>query len=185
LQRDLKGRDRFYQKVKLLEDETDIIQHEITSFTVTLMQSGNASNEQSDRAYAYVRAADELESIADYALSLCSYMRRLEKNDLDYSEDAWADLHDYHREVFAFFTQVCKAFNNEDVSSTEKIYAEAARLNDLADEVRKNHLDRMKLGSCGALPALTFSDMAVALRRIKNHTVNLHEALFNGTSSKV
>ena len=181
LQRDLKGRERFYLKVKELEDETDIIQHEITTFTVTLMQSGNASNEQSDRAYAYVRAADELESIADYSLSLCSYMRRLEKNELDFSDDAWADLHNYHREVFALYSQVCNAFNNEDVSSTEKIYAEANRLNDLADVVRKNHLDRMKLGSCGALPALTFSDMAVALRRIKNHTVNLHQALFLDT----
>lgn len=178
LQRDLKGRDRFYQKVKALEDETDIMQHEITSFTVTLMQSGSSSKRQSDRAYAYVRAADELESIADYAASLCSYMRRLEKNELDYTEDAWADLHNYHREVFAFYTQVCKAFNDEDASSTSKIYAEATRLNDLADLVRKNHLARMKLGACGALPALTFSDMAVALRRIKNHTVNLHEALF-------
>ena len=36
----------------------------------------------------------------------------------------------------------------------------------------------MKDGSCGALPALTFSDMTVSLRRIKSHTVNLHEALF-------
>jgi phosphate:Na+ symporter len=178
LQRDLKGRERFYQKVKSLEDETDIIQHEITTFIVTLMQSGNTSKEQSDRAYAYVRAADELESIADYSLSLCSYMRRLEKNELDFSEDGWKDLLNYHREVLAFFAQVCRAFNDEDVSSTEKIYAEASRLNDLADEVRKNHLDRMKEGSCGALPALTFSDMAVALRRVKNHTVNLHEALF-------
>ncbi len=178
LQRDLKGRDRFYRKVTALEDETDIIQHEITSFTVTLMQAGNASNKQSDRAYAYVRAADELESIADYAASLCSYMKRLDKYELDFSKEGWQDLHNFHREVFAFFTQVCKAFNSEDGSSTRKIYAEASRLNDLADEIRKNHLDRMKSGSCGAMPALTFSDMAVALRRIKNHTVNLHEALF-------
>ena len=105
-------------------------------------------------------------------------MRRLEKNELDFSADGWKDLLNFHHEVFAFFTRVCRAFNNEDVSSTQKIYAEASRLNDLADEVRKRHLDRMKEGSCGALPALTFSDMAVALRRIKNHTVNLHEALF-------
>ncbi len=178
LQRDLKGRDRFYQKVKVLEDETDVMQHEITTFTVTLMQAGGASKAQSDRAYAYVRAADELESIADYSLSLCSYMRRLEKNDLDFTADGWKDLHDFHRDVFAFFTQVCRAFNNEDVSSMRKIYDEANRLNDMADGIRKNHLERMKQGSCGALPALTFSDMAVALRRIKNHTVNLHEALF-------
>ncbi len=183
LHRDLKGRERFYRKVKELEDETDVMQHEITTFTVSLMQSGGASKGQSDRAYSYIRAADELETIADYATSLCSYMRRLEKHDLDFSEDGWKDLHNFHSEVFAFFNQVCRAFNDEDVSSTRKIYNEASRLNDLADEVRKAHLARMKEGSCGALPALTFSDMAVALRRIKNHTVNLHEALFHEISS--
>lgn len=181
LQRDLKGRDRFYRKVTSLEDETDIIQHEITTFTVKLMQAGNASTEQSDRAYSYVRAADELESIADYSANLCSYMKRLDKYELDFSQDAWKDLIGYHHEVLAFFTLVCKAFSNEDPSSTRKIYDEANRLNDLADKIRKAHLDRMKMGTCDALPALTFSDMAVAMRRIKNHTVNLHEAVFADT----
>ncbi len=177
-QRDLKGRERFYQKVKSIENETDVMQHEITTFTVSLMQAGGASKTQSDRAYSFVRAADELESIADYAANFCSYVKRLDKHELDFSEDAWKDILNFHQEVFSFFNQVCNAFNNEDVSSTRKIYDEATRLNDLADEVRKAHLERMKDGSCGALPALTFSDMAVALRRIKNHTVNLHEALF-------
>jgi phosphate:Na+ symporter len=179
LQRDLKKRDKFYRKVTSLEDETDIMQHEITSFVVKLMQAGNATNEQSDRAYGYVRAADELESIADYAASLCSYMKRLDKHELDFSTEGWKDLLNFHHEVFAFFNQVCKAFNNEDGSSTRAIYDEASRLNDLADKIRKAHLARMKDGSCGALPALTFSDMAVALRRIKNHAVNLHEAVFD------
>jgi phosphate:Na+ symporter len=179
LKRDIKGRDRIYRRVKELEEETDVMQHEITTFIVTLMQSGGASKAQSDRAYSYVRAADELESIADYAASLCSYMKRLDKHELDFSEGGWNDLHNFHGEVFAFYNQVCSAFNDEDASSTRKIYNEATRLNDLADGVRKAHLDRMKEGSCGALPALTFSDMAVALRRIKNHTVNLHEALFH------
>ena len=183
LQRDLKGRDGIYREVKKLEDQTDVMQHEITSFTVTLMQAGGASTAQSDRAYNYVRAADELESIADYAYSLCSYMKRLDKHELDFSEDGWKDLRAFHREVFAFFNLVSNAFKNEDVSSMRKIYDEANRLNDLADEVRKAHLARMKEGSCGALPALTFSDMAVALRRIKNHTVNLHEALFAENST--
>lgn len=178
LQRDLKGRDRFYRRVKAIEEDTDIIQHEITSFTVTLMQAGNSSKQQSDRAYSYVRAADELESIADYAASLCSYMKRLDKYELDFSAEAWKELHEFHHEVLCFFNQVCRAFNDEDTSSNSRIYEEATRLNDLADQIRKSHLERMKQGLCGALPALTFSDMAVALRRIKNHSVNLHEALF-------
>lgn len=183
LQQDLKGRDRFFRKVTSLEEETDVMQHEITSFTVTLMQAGKASKEQSDQAYSYVRAADELESIADYAASLCSYMKRLEKHELGFTEDAWYDLISFHHEVFGFFSRVCRAFQQDDVNNTRKIYDEANRLNDLADTIRKAHLDRMKQGRCGALPALTFSDMAVALRRIKNHTVNLHEALFFDNSS--
>lgn len=177
LQRDLKGHEKFYRKVKAIEEQTDIIQHEITTFTVALMQGGKSTKEQSDRAYAYVRAADELESIADYALSLCSYMRRLEKNDLDYSADAWNDLHNFHHELFAFYNLVCKVFHSEAEINKSLIRNEAKRLNDLADSIRKAHLDRMKAGSCNALPALTFSDMAVAMRRIKNHTVNLYEAL--------
>jgi phosphate:Na+ symporter len=178
LRRDLKSRERFHRKVKEIEDQTDTMQHEITTFIVTLMQAGKSSKEQSDRAYAYVRAADELESIADYAASLCSYMKRLIKHELDFSEEAWKDLSHFHHEVFAFFSLVCMAFRDEDVSNSRKVYDEASRLNDLADDIRKAHLERMKAGSCGALPALTFSDMAVALRRIKNHTVNLHEALY-------
>ncbi|NIQ11724.1 MAG: Na/Pi cotransporter family protein, partial [Gammaproteobacteria bacterium] len=83
VQRDLKGRDRFYRKVKSLEEETDAMQHEITTFTVALMQAGGASKAQSDRAYSYVRAADELESIADYARSFSGYMHRLDKHELD------------------------------------------------------------------------------------------------------
>ena len=178
LQRDLKGHEKFYRKVKAIEEQTDIIQHEITTFTVSLMQGGKATKTQSDLAYAYVRVADELESIADYCLSLCSYMRRLEKNDLDYSEDAWRDLHNYHHELFSFFNLVCKVFHNEGQISKEVFRKEAKRLNDLADTMRKDHLERMKSGSCSALPALTFSDMAVAMRRIKNHTVNIYEAIY-------
>jgi phosphate:Na+ symporter len=177
LQPDLKGRDRLCQKVKAIEEETDIMQKEITTFTVSLMQAGKASMEQSDRAFAYIRAADELETITDYAASIGSYSKRLEKNELDFSEDAWNDLSSFHAKVLTFFTLAGKTLQNEDGGSASDIREEAGRLNVLADAIRDAHLSRMKSGSCGALSALIFSDMAIALRRIKNHTVNLHEAL--------
>jgi phosphate:Na+ symporter len=177
LQPDLKGRERFYQKVKAIEEETDIMQKEITTFTVSLMQAGKAGLDQSDRAYAYVRAADEIESIADYAVSITTYMKRLEKNELDFSEDAWKDLKSFHAKVVDFFTLVEKTLLDEESDITGAVRKEAGRLNELADAIRDAHIGRMKAGSCGALSALIFSDMAIALRRIKNHTVNLHEAL--------
>jgi phosphate:Na+ symporter len=149
-----KGRERFTQKIKAIEDETDIMQKEITTFTVSLMQAGNSGLEQSDRAYAYIRAADELESIADYAASIS-----------------------FHSRVLDFFARTGKMLENEDSGSANDMWKEASGLNAFANAIRDAHLDRMKDGSCGALSALIFSDMAIALRRIKNHTVNLYEAL--------
>jgi phosphate:Na+ symporter len=172
-----KGRERFTQKIKAIEDETDIMQKEITTFTVSLMQAGKSGLEQSDRAYAYIRAADELESIADYAASISSYVKRLEKNELDFSEDAWKDLESFHSRVLDFFARTGKMLENEDSGSANDMWKEASGLNAFANAIRDAHLDRMKDGSCGALSALIFSDMAIALRRIKNHTVNLYEAL--------
>jgi len=172
-----KGRERFYQKIKSIEEDADIMQKEITTFIVSLMQAGKSGLEQSDRAYAYIRAADELETITDYAVSISIYLKRLEKNDLDFSEDAWKDLESFHAQLLNFFTLAGKTLYDEDTNNTGEVKAEAARLNGLADIIRDAHLVRMKSGSCSALSSLIFSDMAIALRRIKNHTVNLHEAL--------
>ena len=177
LQPDLKGRERFCQKIKAIEEETDIMQKEITTFTVSLMQAGQAGMEQADLAFAYIRAADELESITDYAASLVVYLKRLEKNDLDFSKEAWKDLEDFHARVFDFFTLVGKILQSEDSDTGSAVWEETGRLNEVANAIRDAHLGRMKAGSCSALAALIFSDMVIALRRIKNHTVNFYEAL--------
>jgi len=133
--------------------------------------------EQADLAFAYIRAADELESITDYAASLVVYLKRLEKNDLDFSKEAWKDLEDFHARVFDFFTLVGKILQSEDSDTGSAVWEETGRLNEVANAIRDAHLGRMKAGSCSALAALIFSDMVIALRRIKNHTVNFYEAL--------
>lgn len=177
LQSNVKGRERFFQKVKAIEEEADIMQKEITTFTTSLMQAGRASQEQADRAYAYIRAADELETITDYAASVCSYLKRLEKNDLNFSDEAWQDLSSFHTEVSAFFALAGNVLLGEADAGASAVRNETGRLNVLANTIRDAHLKRMKAGSCSALSSLIFSDMAIALRRIKNHSVNLYEAL--------
>jgi hypothetical protein len=50
------------------------------------------------------------------------------------------------------------------------------RLRKRADAIREAHLERTRAGDCDALAGLTFSDMLVALRRIKNHSINMVDA---------
>jgi phosphate:Na+ symporter len=163
-------------KIAKLEGITDNIDREITSFCCKVVE-GELSPEQSVRAYALIRASNELESVSDYCDSISRYRYRLYRNDLSFSESGWSDINSYFSEVHDFFTCVVESLDNLDPSKIEKLSQIAAELNDKADVIRDNHLARMRSGDCKALPALTFSDIAVAMRRVKNHTVNLYEAM--------
>ena len=164
-----------YEKVFHLEGVSDNIQKEITTFVCQLME-GTLTAEQSAAAYSLIRAADELESIADYAQSLCRYRKRLLRNEQGFSAAAWAELKSYQGGIWNFYDKVSKLMETSDADIESSIISDAQKLNRQADGVRESHLKRLREGSCKALPGLTFSDMIVALRRIKNHTVNLFEA---------
>ena len=60
--------------------------------------------------------------------------------------------------------------------------AEARRVWELqqADVIRETHLQSIKDGKHNPLSGLTFSDIVVALRRIKNHSLNIAEAFTGG-----
>jgi len=169
--------NRFLESVEHLEEVTDHLQKEITTFVCSIME-GTMSSADSRRAYATIRAADELESISDYCLSLCRYRTRLKQNKQDFSPAGWEDINEYTNAVMEMCQHTFLPLLHSDSSwDFNAALACTNSLNEHADRVKERHLKRLSDGTCEPLPALTFSDMIVALRRIKNHTLNLVEAL--------
>jgi phosphate:Na+ symporter len=168
---------RYFESVEKIEKITDNIQKEITSYVCQVIGQ-SLNNDQADEAYSLIRAADELESIADYCYSVCRYRSRLERYGQDFSSAGWEDVTTYYREIREFYRFVAEAVINEDLSKSDEIRKRGTELNKIADELRDRHIQRMGAGICQPLPALAFSDMIIALRRVKNHTINLFHASF-------
>ena len=165
-----------YEKVCKLEAISDNMQEEITNYVCNLM-SQRFNAEQASEAYTLIRAADEIESVIDYCQSICQYRKRMFENNLTFSETGWADIFDFFDKVKDLFTLVSKLTAGEDLNLADKVSTSSRALTEHADHLRNLHLDRMREGTCQAMPALAFSDIMVAMRRIKNHSVNLYEAL--------
>ncbi len=169
-----------FQRIEHLEHVTDNIQMEMTLFLTDIMQLP-MTPEQARRGYALIRISDELESVVDYCQNLAKYRSRMFRDGLKLSEDALIDLEDLVKLVKDFST-AANAFvvtRQEAAMGDEEVrdlITLADRIGDKADAVRDSHLARVKDGRCDALSALVFSDIVVALRRIKNHTVNLIDA---------
>ncbi|MCB0325773.1 MAG: Na/Pi cotransporter family protein, partial [Bdellovibrionales bacterium] len=168
-----------FKEVGRLEELTDMVQKELTSFVCQVME-GKLNNEQSNRAYFLIRAADELESIADYCHAVCRFRKRLHKNKQDFSQAGWDDVFEYFLRVKRLYTMVSELLTDYDAATAEIVPVFAGSLTEYGDELRERHLERMREGSCKPLPALVFSDLVIAMRRMKNHSVNLFEALEYG-----
>ena len=69
-----------------------------------------------------------------------------------------------------------------EVESVEKFLNEYKRLNEEANKIRDRHLEMVQNNDYPPLFGLTFSDIMIALRRIKNHTLNVVDAV-NGSKT--
>jgi phosphate:Na+ symporter len=159
------------------EGVTDNIQKEVTIFLTTVLQM-QVTRGQASRAYSMLRIADEIESVADYCQDLANYHLRLRERNEEFTPEARSDLKALLKGTFDLFRAAAERVTGDDESDLhiEDLMERGIQLGTEADAIREGHLERIKSGQCAALSGLTFSDMVVALRRIKNHSINMLEA---------
>lgn len=161
-------------KSKDYEKITDNIQKEVTVFIVKLMESP-LSAQESRLATSLLKESDELESIADYLDRLCSYSLRTPLDQILVKESKEEFLN-YFKEVQDYYDSISKDIQSDEKIDMSIVYRESETLRARAETLRSTHLERVSRGEYSALTALTYSDMVVALRKIRSHTQNLAEA---------
>jgi phosphate:Na+ symporter len=154
---------------KILDYEriTDNIHKEITVFLCYVMEKP-MSHQQSEQVQAMIKISDELESVADYIERLANYRERF-KNGEALSGDSKAEFFGFMDEVTGFYDMVAKGLDDSKSLDIELIKAKDQELQLVADSIREKHLDRISKGSYQPVTALTYSDMVVALRKIRAH----------------
>jgi phosphate:Na+ symporter len=157
------------------EDITDSIQKEITVF-LCRTQEVKLSAEESRFAYALIRAADELESIADYCITLIVHKDRLVEGEENLTEEARNELVQYMDLVIAYFESVYQHLSTGSLDM-DVVYQEMEDIKEEEKSIRKRHRDRIIKGVCGAIPGIMFSDMLVAISKMRSHTTNVAEAM--------
>ncbi len=154
---------------KILDYEriTDNIHKEITVFLCYVMEKP-MSHQQSEQIQAMIKISDELESVADYIERLANYRERF-KNGEALNGESREEFFSFMDEVSGFYELVAKGLDNGDELDMELIKAKDQELQLVADSIREKHLDRISKGVYQPVTALTYSDMVVALRKIRAH----------------
>src|SRR5690606_34481003 len=164
-------------KIVDYERITDNIYKEITVFLCYVMEKP-MSHQQSEQIQALIRISDEMESVADYIERLAYYRDRF-KNDETLVGESRDEFFQFFDEVLGFFDLVSHGLVESEDIDMSKIETKSHELQLWADSMREKHLDRISKGNYLPVTALTYSDMVVALRKIRAHSSLMASAINN------
>lgn len=162
---------------RILEHEkaTDTAQHEVTVFLSRVMAT-TLSVGQGEECRALLRAADEIESVADYCERLANYRRRLVRQGVPIDGTALAELQGYLERTSAFYEDIVDRIRRQESGWLAAILTKADYLATEADALRDANLQRLATQRTAPTAGIFFNDMLLAMRRIRNHALNLAEA---------
>ena len=161
-------------KINDYEQITDNIQKEITVFLIHLSEN-SLTNDESHLAQSLMRIADELESIADYLDRLAKYTMRSEVSNVLAGEGG-TDFFKFYEEVKDFYEDISNNIKSREKVDLSVVHRKSEELRQKAQTIRKNYLNRVAKGKLDPLSSLTYSDMVVAIRKIRSHAQNVAEA---------
>jgi len=158
------------------EEILDIVQKEITEFLSNLI-SGNISHTVMIETRKQLRISDEYESISDYIVNILKLKLKMRNSTLQMSEEGHKAIVSLHDHVSEYVQMVSNAMKEDDLNTLNKTMSQGDAITHAMKEYREKHLQRMSAGTCTPFTSLVFTDMLTSYRKIKDHALNIAEAL--------
>ena len=159
-----------------MEDHQDEMQVEFVQFMSNLLSS-NVPHNLVGEARLQLRLVDEYESICDCISSVFKSKRHLTKRDLEMPKQERKEILDLHRNVSDFMQVVNRAYQENDLDLLDGALATGDDITKQAKSLAKKLIKRMPDDRLTPFISTSYSRQVAAYRRVRDHLVNIVEAL--------
>lgn len=164
------------KKVFHREEVLDIMQKEVTEFLCQIL-SGSIPHDVVREGRKQLRMADEYESIGDYIANILKLHLKMQHAGLAPSDEGRKEILELHDHVCNYTGMVNDAVRQNNIQIVSKAHTQGEAITHMMKESRTKHLERVGAGSVSPLSSLIFTDILTSYRRIKDHVLNIAEAL--------
>ncbi|MBN2411131.1 Na/Pi cotransporter family protein [candidate division KSB1 bacterium] len=171
-----KKKDNLKEKLVNRERMLDVMQKEIVEFINKLM-SGSLSSDATLEVRKQLRMADEYESISDEIIIIMKLNVKMKKRGLKFSKQDKADIIELHKLVALHVADVSQAVKINNGNFLTKSMNDGKKINHMIKEHRARHLNNLGTKQASPLLSLLYTDMLNSYKRIKDHSINIAEAL--------
>ena len=166
------------QFAALQEDEEAIDHYEdklgtylikITSKELTPRQTADVSK--------YLHTISDLERISDHSLNIGETAQELYTKQIVFSPAGSRELHFMLSAVTRILELTISAFLNNDVDAAYRVEPLEELIDNLCDEMKLHHIDRLQTGECTLNHGFAFNDLLTNCERVSDHCSNIAVAM--------
>ncbi len=164
------------------EDIIDYTNNTLTKFLIKL--SALVDEHEERKIGAYFHVLNDLERIGDHADNFCEMGVQMQKEGLQFSEQARSELKEMSDAVLQMFDIAEGAFDN----ATPAHLGELTKLENEVDyfkhDLSAKHYTRLADGTCKVEHSPYFTSIVSGLERVADHLVNVGYSVLNPTGSQ-
>ncbi len=154
----------------------DDMQREITAY-LTLISQSDVGDSAAREISSLMRMTNNIERIGDSVENIAQATEKLIEDKITFTPKAMEDIKIISEKVMEFLQLV-----SEGMYKHEKNFMELAEnientVDDMREEMRDNHICRLRNGECGIEPGLIFINLLTNFEKIGDYCYNIAEAV--------
>lgn len=166
----ISGPDESTEKAIRTEELVDLLNKEISQYVAKAMVRETNAEDSAAVASGF-RIAGNIERIGDHAMNILGYGQRLEKENIQLSDEALKELMEM-RTVCAKALRYLHGHSRLDNAAQLE-----QTIDDMTGRFRENHMRRMKNGECSDEGCILYSEILTDFERVGDHVLNIAQEL--------
>ena len=159
-------------EIRDAESRVDVYEDVLGSYLVKL-SSQSMDERDSHEVTKLLHIIGDLERISDHSVNLVDSAEEIKDKSLVFSEEAKAELDVLYAAVTEIVTITEQALTTSDLELAARIEPLEQVIDDLRDDVKINHIHRLKKSECTVEHGFVLSDILTNLERVSDHCSNI------------
>lgn len=160
------------EKVEKMESKVDRYEDELGTYLVKLSHK-DLSERDSHSLSMMLHCIGDFERISDHAVNIMESAQELHSKGLSFSEKATQELHIITSAVEEILQTALSVFTEQDVKKATSIEPLEEVVDELSQELKRRHVQRLRKGTCTIEMGFILSDITTSLERIADHCSNI------------
>ncbi len=168
--------DERFQRIQEKEDVVDRYEDKLGTYLVKITER-EMSHEQNKQVSLFLHTISDFERISDHAVNISKTAAEIHEKHLEFSSDAERELNVVSDAVSEIVRITVEAFTEGNRDTAMRVEPLEELIDDLCDEVKMRHVQRIQTGDCTLSHGFVFNDLLTNFERVADHCSNIAVAM--------